>query len=166
VERRRTEQGNTSDWEWRRKSTAAQGARQGNETRQGEASPPGETHPTNGCPLWSWLRSPSGPSSTKEAPSVGVLNADATWGCSSEPVKNPPPISVPPQYLQVWWLVEGWCDSTVGCRLCWIWITIRNSPILGSAQTHPTPTPTPTPTTATTHSITGRYPGTLDANQW
>nr|GMC60227.1 hypothetical protein T459_24257 [Ipomoea batatas]GMC73834.1 hypothetical protein T459_24257 [Ipomoea batatas]GME01473.1 hypothetical protein T459_24257 [Ipomoea batatas] len=31
-------------------------------------------------------------------PIAAVLNAAKAWGCNSEPVTKPPPISVPPQY--------------------------------------------------------------------
>eukprot|EP00958_Prasinococcus_capsulatus_P008608 scaffold845_cov364-Prasinococcus_capsulatus_cf.AAC.18 len=38
---------------------------------------------------------------TISLPRVGVLKADAACGCTTLPARNPPPISVPPQYSMI-----------------------------------------------------------------
>ena len=48
-----------------------------------------------GSPTWPWSVS-----STSRQPRLGVAKAEAAWGRHMQPARKPPPISVPPQYLQ------------------------------------------------------------------
>lgn len=129
-------------------------------------------HPTNGPPPSCGLCSPSGPSSTSDAPRDGVLNAAAACGCSSVPVRKPPPISVPPQYLfcvggwSVFVLILGdgaasWASAASAQRSC-----PPPSCTLTAAPLRPPAPPPPLPQQRPAHSMTGRYPPTREASQW
>jgi hypothetical protein len=61
-----------------------------------------QAHPVTAAALWVWWCCvASSVSSTTLAPKLGVLKVDGACGCSMQPARKPPPISVPPQYLRV-----------------------------------------------------------------